>query len=135
MQVVMPVRVRISGREATLTALFDTGSAFTLMGHVILKKRFGDVEIRALSRPRKAVLVNGQEITINAFIDAQLFIKDYMIEERIYLSPDIVEEAEVAGAKRRLPELLIGAPTMETWDIEIDIKKGDVVIRGVPFIL
>ena len=129
------MRVRTSGREAVLMALFDTGSALTLMGHAILKRRFGDVEVRELLRPRKAVLVNGQEITIDAFIDAQIFIKDYLIEERIYLSPDIVEEAEVAGARRRLPELIIGAPTMETWDIEIDVKRGDVIIRGVPFIV
>jgi len=105
------------------------------MGYEVLRKHFGDVGVRKLVRPREAVLVNGQRILIDAFVDAQMTVKGYMIEERIYLSPDVAQEVEVAGARRRLPELIIGAPTMEVWDIELDVRKGDVIVRGVPFIV
>ena len=131
----VPVEVRVAGREARLMALFDTSSSFTLMGYEVLRKHFGDVGVRKLVRPREAVLVNGQRILIDAFVDAQMTVKGYMIEERIYLSPDVAQEVEVAGARRRLPELIIGAPTMEMWDIELDVRKGDVIVRGVPFIV
>lgn len=135
MQIVLPVIVRISDREAKLRALFDTGSVFTLMSHRVLKKYFGDVKTKKLVIPREGVLLNGQKITIDSFVDAQIMIKNYMIEERIYLSPDIPEEVEKEGKRVRLPQLIIGAPTMETWDIQIDIKKGDILIRGMPLIL
>lgn len=41
----------------------------------------------------------------------------------------------VQGRKVKMPDLIIGAPTMETWGIELDLKKGDVIIRGGGFIL
>jgi len=117
MQIVLSVIVRISGREAKLKALFDTGSAFTLMSHKVLRKYFGDVETKKLVVPREGVLLNGQKIVIDSFVDAQIIIKNYMIEERIYLSPDIPDEVEKEGKRVRLSQLIIGAPTMETWDI------------------
>lgn len=58
-----------------------------------------------------------------------------MIEERVYLSKDVAREVVVKGRELRLPNLIIGAPTMETWRIELNLEKGDITIRGCAFLL
>ncbi|RLF97966.1 MAG: hypothetical protein DRN49_06695 [Thaumarchaeota archaeon] len=101
------------------------------MGFSKLEKLFGRVKVKPLPKPVKATLINGQQILVEGFVDAELTLKNgYIVSERIYLSRDMVEEAEVEGRKIRIPDLIIGAPTMETWGIELDLKKGDIVVRG-----
>ncbi len=124
------VEVVIEGRASKVKALFDSGSTFTIMGYETLRKLFADVHVRALPKLVKATLVNGQQITIDGFVDSQMIIKGYVMPERIYLSRDIPREVEVEGKRITLPDLIIGSPTMETWGIELDIKKGDIIIRG-----
>jgi len=113
LQVLKDVRVAIGGKVAQLRALFDTGSNFTIMGYNTLKSKLGDVEIKRLAKPREVVLVNGQKIIIDAYVDAEIYIDDYMIEERIYLSKDVVGRVFVGEKEMRLPDLIIGAPTMD----------------------
>ena len=129
-QVWRVIEVIIEGRSSKLRALFDTGSTFTVMGYETLKRVFGDVSVKTLPKPVKATLVNGQQVTIDAFVDAQIVIKDYVISERIYLSKDIPREVVIEGKRVSLPELIISAPTMETWGIELDIEKGETSVRG-----
>lgn len=69
-------------------------------------------------------------VVIDGYMDAQITIDGYMIEERIYLSKGIARKAVVEGRELRLPDLIVGAPIMETWGIELDLEKGDVVVRG-----
>ena len=129
-QVWKVIEVIIEGKTSKLKVLFDTGSTFTVMGYETLKRLFGDVPVKTLPKPVKATLVNGQQITIDAFVDAQIVIKDYVISERIYLSKDIPREVVIEGKRVSLPELIISAPTMETWGIELDLEKGDISVRG-----
>jgi len=37
------------------------------------------------------------------------------IEERVYVAEEAVREVEVEGVKVRVPELVVGASTMEAW--------------------
>ncbi|RLI30422.1 hypothetical protein DRO51_05090 [Candidatus Bathyarchaeota archaeon] len=121
----------MEGKTVDVEALFDSGSNFTVMGFSKLEKLFGRVKVKPLPKPVKATLINGQQILVEGFVDAELTLKNgYIVSERIYLSRDMVEEAEVEGRKIRIPDLIIGAPTMETWGIELDLKKGDIVVRG-----
>jgi len=130
-QVRKTLKVSVEGKTVDVEALFDSGSNFTVMGFSKLEKLFGRVKVKPLPKPVKATLINGQQILVEGFVDAELTLKNgYIVSERIYLSRDMVEEAEVEGRKIRIPDLIIGAPTMETWGIELDLKKGDIVVRG-----
>lgn len=135
MQVWKKVKVRLDDKLCEAMAMFDSRSSFTIMSYDALNELFGEVRIRRLEKAREAVLVNGQRVTIDAFLDSQIVIDDYMIEERIYLSKDVVGRAVVKGEEVLLPNLIIGSPTMEAWGIELDLKRGDVIIRGASFIL
>jgi len=135
MQVWKGVGVRLDGRFSEVKALFDSGSSFTIMGYGALNEIFGEPQVKRLTKAREVALPNGQRVIINAYLDSQIVIDKYMIEERIYLSKDIVRKAVVEGREALLPDLIIGAPTMESWGIELDLKKGDVVIRGTSFLL
>ena len=135
MQVWKRVRITAEGKSSEVGALFDTGSSFTTMGYNEFKEFFSEVQIKELTKPREATLLNGQKITITGFIDSGILVNDYLIEERVYLSKDIVKEAMVGGIKVYLPDIVIGHTTMENWGIELDLKKGDVVIRGGGFVL
>ena len=131
MQVRKTLKVSVEGKTVDVEALFDSGSNFTVMGFSKLERLFGRVKVKPLPKPVKATLINGQQILVEGFVDAELTLKNgYIVSERIYLSRDMVEEAEVEGRKIRTPDLIIGAPTMETWGIELDLKKGDIVVRG-----
>jgi hypothetical protein len=124
------VEVNIDGKISRLLALFDSGSNFTIMGYGRLKELFGDVKFKFLSKPREASLLNGQKILIDGYVDSQILIDGYLIEDRIYLTKDMVKEVILEGERRLLPDLIIGAPTLETWGLELNLKDGRIIQRG-----
>jgi hypothetical protein len=124
------VEVNIDGRISRILALFDSGSNFTIMGYGRLKELFGDVKFKFLSKPREASLLNGQKILIDGYVDSQILIDGYLIEDRIYLTKDMVKEVILEGERRLLPDLIIGAPTLETWGLELNLKDGRIIQRG-----
>ncbi len=126
MQVRRSTIVRVGEKEAEFDTLFDPGSTVTLTGYAALKKLLGEVPVRKLAKARWVVLADGNRVSVDGYVDAEIAIDEYMIEERIYLSRDVVREAVIEGRKVKLPDLVIGAPTMESWGIELDLKKGDV---------
>ena len=130
MLVLRDVEVTIEGRTFKIKALFDSGSSFTIMGYGRLKEFFGEVKVKPLVKPREAALLNGQKIIIDGYIDAQIIIDEYLIEERIYLTKEMVKEVILEGEKRILPDLIIGAPTLETWGLKLNLKEGKVIGRG-----
>jgi hypothetical protein len=126
MQVRRYVVVRVDGREGRLDALFDPGSSITVTSYEAVEELIGPVPSRRLAKARWVVLANGQKATVDAYIDAEILIDEHTIEERIYLSRDLVREAVVEGRRLKLPDLIIGAPTMESWGIELDLRRGEV---------
>jgi hypothetical protein len=124
------VEVNINGKISRILALFDSGSNFTIMGYGRLKELFGDVKFKFLSKPREASLLNGQKILIDGYVDSQILIDGYLIEDRIYLTKDMVKEVILEGERRLLPDLIIGAPTLETWGLELNLKDGRIIQRG-----
>jgi hypothetical protein len=130
MLVLRNVGVTIEGRSFRLKALFDSGSSFTVMGYERLKEIFGKVKVKPLTKPREAALLNGQKIIIDGYVDAQIVIDEYLIEDRIYLTRNMVKEVILEGKRRALPDLIIGAPTLETWGLELNLKEGRIVSRG-----
>jgi hypothetical protein len=130
MQILKDVKVTIEGKTSKLSALFDFGSSFTIMGYERLKELFAEVKIKALFKPREAALLNGQKIVIDGYVDSQILIDEYLIEDRIYLTKEMVKEVILEGERRPLPDLIIGAPTLETWGLELDLKEGKITRRG-----
>lgn len=135
MQVFKDVEVIVEEKTSKIRALFDVGSSFTVMGYATFKGIFGEISAKSLPKPKEAALANGQKITIDSFVDSQIIVDDYMIADRIYLSRDIVRKATIEEREIQLSDLIIGSPTMETWGIELDLKKGEVIIRGGAFLL
>jgi hypothetical protein len=130
MLVLKDVEVMIEGRTSRLRALFDSGSSFTIMGYERLREVFGDVKVKPLIKPREATLLNGQKIVIDGYVDSQILIDEYLIEDRIYLTENMVKEVILEGERRMLPDLIIGAPTLETWGLELNLKEGRIAYRG-----
>jgi len=130
MLVLKDVEVTIEGRTSRLRALFDSGSSFTIMGYEKLKEVFGDVKVKLLIKPREAALLNGEKIIIDGYVDAQILIDEYLIEDRIYFTKNMVKEAILEGERKMLPDLIIGAPTLETWGLKLNLKEGKITHRG-----
>lgn len=130
MQIWKTVQVSVERKTAVVKALFDSGSSFTLMGYEKLTKLFNEVEVKPLPRVKEAGLLNGQKVTLDGYVVGEILIDDYPIVEIIFLSKDIVSEIVIEGEAKSLPDLIIGAPTLETWGLELDLKKGGIVYRG-----
>jgi hypothetical protein len=130
MQILKDVEVTIEGKTSGLSALFDSGSSFTIMGYERLKELFGEVGVKSLVKPREAALLNRQKIVIDGYVDSQILIDEYLIEDRIYLTEQMVEEVILEGEIGPLPDLIIGAPTLETWGLELNLKEGKITRRG-----
>ena len=126
MQVRRMVVVRVGEKVGDLDALFDPGSSITIMGYEVVRELLGDVPTMKLARARWVVLANGEKVMVDAYVDAEIVIDEYMVEERIYLSKDVVRRAVIEGRDVKLPDLVIGAPTMESWGIELDLKEGKI---------
>ena len=135
MQVGKTVKLIIEGKSAEVKALFDTGSSFTITSYETLKELFTEVQPRKLAKTREAVLLNGQKVVIDSYVDSEIVINDYSIGEIVYLAKEMVREVMVGGIRVYLPELIIGHTTMEVWGIDLDLRKGEVIIRGGGFLL
>ena len=61
---------------------------------------------------------------IDGYVDSQILIDNYLIEDRVYLTRQMVKENILEGERRFPPDLIIGAPTLETWGLELDLKEG-----------
>ena len=126
MQVRRSLVVRVNGRAADFDALFDPGSSITIMSYEVLWELLGEVQTRKLTRARWVVLANGEKVMVDSYVDAEVMFDEYVLEERIYLSGDIVRRAVIEGKEVKLPDLIVGAPTMESWGIELDLKEGKI---------
>ena len=130
MQIWKDVELTIERKTSKIKTLVDTGSTITLMGYETLRKFFGEIRPNILVRPMEAALLNGQKVIIDGYVDAQILIDNYLIEERIYLSKDMVREVILEGKRKSLPDLIIGVTTLEIRGLELDLKKGGIIYKG-----
>ncbi len=102
-------------KEANVKAVFDTGSFYTILREDCLPQggaafRFESPRQLPTAGRTGGVNITGQTIII-------ITIGEKMILTRTYISPDL----------RR--EMLIGAETMQSWDITIENTNGKTQIR------
>ncbi|OYT55801.1 MAG: hypothetical protein B6U77_00925 [Candidatus Hecatellales archaeon ex4484_218] len=124
------LKVNIADKSSELDVLFDTGSSLTLMCKNVLMDKFKDVKIKLLKYPRKTYTLNGTSLIVDSYVDGEIEIGGQVLEERIYISKDFVKEVMLDGKIIKFPDLIVGVSTMEAWNIELDLKRGEVILKG-----
>jgi len=135
MRALKDVKIKFMGKEASCTALFDTGSGYTVVQRVFFERSFG-ANWSKLPRPIKLYLVNGDFVEADKYAQVIIVIDDVELlpPEVILIVDKFVEEVEVEGRRVRLPELIIGSGTMDKYGIILDPREG-VKLRGAALLL
>ena len=110
--------IEIEGQPAV--ALFDTGAMYSyVLSHLVRA-----APRRSVSRPVRVTL-GGKEIDIR-----ELYLIEGKIEGLDFFM-DAVAVEEIGHADGRRLDALIGALTMERWEIRLDPKTGELDLEGL----
>jgi hypothetical protein len=110
--------IEIEGQPAV--ALFDTGATYTYVRSSLL----GGVPRRAMVPPAHVVL-GGQDIDIQ-----ELCLMQGKIEGLAFLA-DAVPVAQLGVADGHDLDAVMGALTLERWEIKLDPKSGPLDLEGL----
>lgn len=101
-------------KERKVSAVFDTGSFYTILredkvpsGAMVLR-RVKPLEFRGASV--------GSKLTVTGSIELIFTIEGKMIEDSALISPDLAQD------------MLVGAKTMQAWDITIKNSNGHTTV-------
>jgi hypothetical protein len=110
--------IEIEGQAAT--ALFDTGATYTYVRSSLV----ANAPRVSLSQPARVVL-GGQNIEIQelCFFNGQI--------EGLNFSGDAVSVDDLGRADGHQLDAIIGALTMERWEIRLDPKSGTLDLDGL----
>ena len=110
--------IEIEGQPAV--ALFDSGAMYTYVCSALAQ----DVPHKVVTRPVRVTL-GGQEIDIRelCFIEGKIEGLDFFAEA--------VPVMELGPADGYELDALIGARTMEQWEIKLDPKTGALDLEGL----
>jgi len=135
MRALKNVKIKFLDKEVTCTALFDTGSNYTVIQRTFFEKNFGANWLR-LPRTIKLYLVNGEFVEADKYAQVTIIIDsvELLPPEVILIVDKFVGEIEVEGRKVKLPELIIGSGTMDKYGIILDPKEG-VKLAGAALLL
>ena len=126
-------RISIIFRDKTVgcDALFDTGASVTIISTRFFASNFAP-EWKKLEKPLRVFWINGESIIVDKYVQVFLKMDDQVFPETVFLVDDFVEEIEVNGKKIRMPQVIIGAGTMDKYGIVIEPKKG---VKVTPMLL
>lgn len=135
MRAIKTVGIRFMDRRVDCTALFDTGSGYTIVQHRFFEEYFGSSWSK-LPRSIKLYLVNGDFVEADKYAQITLIIDDFELlpPETVLIVEEFAREVEVEGRWIRLPELIVGSGTMDKYGITLDPKEG-VKVTGATFII
>jgi predicted aspartyl protease len=110
--------IEIEGQPAV--ALFDTGAMYTC----VLSPLVRDAPRRAMIPPARVAL-GGREIEIRelCFVQGKIEGLDFLA--------DAVPVAELGAADGHELDAVIGARTMEQWEIRLDPRTGTLDLEGL----
>jgi predicted aspartyl protease len=111
-------QIEIEGQPAT--ALFDTGANYTYVRADLVQ----NAPRRRMSPPI-TVALGGQEIEIR-----EVCLVEGKIEGLPFLT-DAVPVAELGEADGHQLDAIIGARTMEQWEIRLDPSTGELDLEGL----
>src|SRR5436309_107833 len=110
--------IEVEGQPAV--ALFDTGASFTYVRSSLIT----EAPRKKVKKPAHVVL-GGREIDIN-----ELCLIEGKIEGLDFFT-DAVPVEELGRADGHNLDALIGALTMERWEIKLDPKTGELDLEGL----
>ena len=111
-------QIEIEGQPAT--ALFDTGANYTYVRADLVQNA-----LRRRMSPPITVALGGQEIEIR-----EVCLVEGKIEGLPFLT-DAVPVAELGEADGHQLDAIIGARTMEQWEIRLDPSTGELDLEGL----
>jgi len=123
------MKIRFEGNVREVDTLFDSGASISVMSSLTFRKLFG-AKWKKLDKPIRLVLVNGDIIVVDKYVVIDILIGNTFIPIRIFLSDDIKEKAIVDAKEIKIPDLIIGAGTMDELGIELHPEKG-IVMKGL----
>lgn len=97
-------------KSGDIRAVFDTGSFYTIIRDDMVPKGASTVKRTTAKQLRAAA--KGSRVTITAEVPLVMTIGRKMIEDSALISPDLAQE------------MLIGAKTLQAWDISIVTPNG-----------
>ncbi|MBI3271233.1 MAG: hypothetical protein HYZ53_19675 [Planctomycetes bacterium] len=112
---ILPVTVQdVEGHTARVLALFDTGSHPTLLRQSCLPP---DARLLTYAKPRefRTPGVSGN-LSVVAVTHLVVTVGERMVEDDVLISPDLRQE------------MIVGAGTMQKWDISIRNANGDTSV-------
>jgi len=129
LRVLKDVKVRFGGREVTCTALFDTGSRFTVISRGFFERSFG-ARWSPLPRPVKLYLVDGRFVKVDKYAEVTIVIDDIELlpHETVLVLDEFAEEIVVEGRRVKMPGMIVGSGTMDKYGIILDPREGVKVI-------
>jgi hypothetical protein len=127
------IRLKLAGKEVERTALFDTGSSYTVVQRAFFERSFGTSWER-LSKPVKLYLINGEYVEADKYAQVTMVVDDVELlpPETVLVLDEYAEEVE--GARVKLPEVIVGAGTMDKYGILLDPRE-DVKVVSAGFLL
>lgn len=102
-------------KTAEVNAVFDTGSFYTIIRQDRIPA--GSAILPRLNTQQFRTAGQGGKLNVIGDISLTLTIGDKMIQDSAFVSPDLVSD------------MLIGAKTMQAWDISIQNKNGHTEIH------
>jgi predicted aspartyl protease len=129
------IRLKLAGKEVERTALFDTGSSYTVIQRAFFERNFGTSWER-LSKPVRLYLINGEYVEADKYAQVTIIVNgvELLPPETVLVLDEYAEEVEVEGVRVKLPEVIVGAGTMDKYGILLDPKEG-VKVVGAGFLL
>ena len=87
------VRVRFLGREASCTALFDTGSGATAIQREFFEESFG-AAWSTLEKPVKLYWINGELVQADKHAQLTIAVDEFHLPETVFVVGEFAEEIE-----------------------------------------
>lgn len=110
--------IEIEGKKAN--ALFDTGSMHTYVSYRLLE----GIPIRTISEPYKVAL-GGRTIEVKQYCSVEGRI------EGLVFHTEVIPIDEVGKVDGKVIDVLIGALTMEEWEIIPNPRDGNLDLSGL----
>lgn len=108
----------LDGKSGAVKAVFDTGSFYTIIREDRVPS--GAQIVREGAQQQFRTAAQGGKLEINGVLPmARIIIGEKIIEDSMLVSPNLAQE------------MLIGAKTMQSWDVSIINTNGqtDVVVK------
>ena len=131
MRAISKVGIVLGDRTVKCDALFDTGASVTIMSTKFFMDNFGSGWKR-LDKPLRVFWINGESVMVDKYVQVLIKIGDHVFPETVFLVDDFVEKIKLNEEEIRMPQVIVGAGTMDKYGITIEPRKG---VKITPLLL